>query len=304
MGATLPLLVGQGVERSGNVGRSLATLYFANTLGGATAAIATGVLLMRWLGLQGSVLVAAAVNALVAVLATLPPASGPQAQGRTGAVSRSAWAMAGAALAGFISLSHEILWYRVYAFGTGGTLPVFGILLGIYLLGMAVGALLAQRLCGDASANTRDRIARWAGLLTAAAGAVAYCHIPLATWFAEHRHVAGAMPFAGVAAGLYGAVLPLVGHVAVPPDRKAGQGVSYVYLANIVGACLGSVLTGFLFLEYLGVASAALLLLVVSTATALLLLRGVGGPVGGRHRPLRGGLDLGDGGLRPWRPAL
>ena len=184
--------------------------------------------------------------------------------------------MAGAALAGFISLSHEILWYRVYAFGTGGTLPVFGILLGIYLLGMAVGALLAQRLCGDASANTRDRIARWAGLLTAAAGAVAYCHIPLAAWFAEHRHVAAAMPFAGVAAGLYGAVLPLVGHVAVPPDRKAGQGVSYVYLANIVGACLGSVLTGFLFLECLGVASASLLLLVVSTATALLLLRGVG----------------------------
>ena len=70
MGATLPLLVGQGVERSGNVGRSLSTLYFANTLGGATAAIATGVLLMRLLGLQGSVLVAAAVNALVAILAT------------------------------------------------------------------------------------------------------------------------------------------------------------------------------------------------------------------------------------------
>ena len=70
MGATLPLLVGQGVERSGNVGRSLSTLYFANTLGGATAAIATGVLLMRLLGLQGSVLVAAAVNALVAALAT------------------------------------------------------------------------------------------------------------------------------------------------------------------------------------------------------------------------------------------
>ena len=69
MGATLPLLVGQGVERSGNVGRSLSTLYFANTLGGATAAIATGVLLMRLLGLQGSVLVAAAVNALVAILA-------------------------------------------------------------------------------------------------------------------------------------------------------------------------------------------------------------------------------------------
>ena len=71
MGATLPLLVGHGVERSGNVGQSLSTLYFANTLGGAVAAIATGVLLLRSLGLQGSVLVAAAANAAVAVLAAI-----------------------------------------------------------------------------------------------------------------------------------------------------------------------------------------------------------------------------------------
>ena len=188
--------------------------------------------------------------------------------------TRTAWAMACAALAGFVSLAHEILWYRVYAFGTGGTLPVFGIFLGIYLAGIAVGALLSARLCQDASSETRKRIAHWAGLLTAAAGAVAYCHIPLAAWFAEHRHLVGAMPFAGLAAGLYGAVLPLVGHAAVPPDRKAGQGVSYIYLANIVGACLGSVLTGFVFLEHLGVANAALLLLAVSTGAALLLLCG------------------------------
>ena len=71
MGATLPLLVGHEVERLGNVGRSLATLYFANTLGGALAAIATGILLMRWLGLQGTVLVAAAMNAAVAALAAV-----------------------------------------------------------------------------------------------------------------------------------------------------------------------------------------------------------------------------------------
>ncbi len=181
-----------------------------------------------------------------------------------------------AAAAGFASLSYEILWYRVYAFGTGGTLPVFGIFLGVYLAGVAIGARLAQRLCREASVEAFARIARWAGALTAAAGAVAYLHGPLAAWFAEHRHVAAAMPFAGLAAGLYGAVLPLVGHVAVPADRKAGQGVSYVYLANIIGSSLGSVLTGFVFLEYLGTGHTATLLLIVSAGLAGLLLRGVG----------------------------
>ena len=78
MGATLPLLVGHGVRRSGNVGRSLAVLYAANTLGGAVASVVAAVVLLRFLGLQASVVVAAAVNAAVALLglgmrAAFPP---------------------------------------------------------------------------------------------------------------------------------------------------------------------------------------------------------------------------------------
>lgn len=189
---------------------------------------------------------------------------------------RVPWAMACAAGAGFVSLSYEILWYRVYAFGTGGTLPVFGIFLGVYLAGIAVGALLAQRLCRDASDQAFGLIARWAGGLAAAAGAVAYLHIPIAVWFAERTHMMGAMPFAGLAAGLYGAVLPLVGHVAVPPNRRAGQGVALVYFANIVGSSAGSLLTGFVFLEHLGAVNSSMLLLAVSGCLAVLLLRGGG----------------------------
>ena len=69
MGATLPLLVGHGVDRLGNVGIALSNLYFANTLGGAVAAIVAGVALMRWFGLGGTVWIAAAVNAAVCCLA-------------------------------------------------------------------------------------------------------------------------------------------------------------------------------------------------------------------------------------------
>lgn len=69
MGATLPLLVGHGVDRLGNVGVALSNLYFANTIGGAAAAIVTGVALMRWVGLDGTVWLAAAVNAGVCLLA-------------------------------------------------------------------------------------------------------------------------------------------------------------------------------------------------------------------------------------------
>ncbi len=62
MGATLPLLVAHSVRQSGNVGRSVGTLYFVNTLGSAVAAFATGVTLLASLGQSGTVLLAAGLN--------------------------------------------------------------------------------------------------------------------------------------------------------------------------------------------------------------------------------------------------
>ena len=57
------------------------------------------------------------------------------------------------ALSGFVSLSYEILWFRVYAFLTGGTAASFGVVLSAFLLGIAVGSFAARRFCQDASAT-------------------------------------------------------------------------------------------------------------------------------------------------------
>jgi spermidine synthase len=62
MGATLPLLVEDQVRRSHNVGRSVGTLYFVNTLGSALASFAAGFALMGQLGQAGTVWVAACLN--------------------------------------------------------------------------------------------------------------------------------------------------------------------------------------------------------------------------------------------------
>ena len=68
MGATLPLLVAYAVRISGNVGRSVGWLYFVNTAGSAVAAIATALFVLAYLGEQGAVWLAAAINATVGIL--------------------------------------------------------------------------------------------------------------------------------------------------------------------------------------------------------------------------------------------
>jgi spermidine synthase len=62
MGATLPILVADRVRRSGNVGRSVGLLYFANTLGSAAGSIAAGVWILGILGQERVVLLAALAN--------------------------------------------------------------------------------------------------------------------------------------------------------------------------------------------------------------------------------------------------
>jgi predicted membrane-bound spermidine synthase len=71
MGATLPLLVADGVRTSGNVGRAVGVLYFVNTLGSGVAALASVVILMGRLGQTRTVYLAAAINLTVSAIAYL-----------------------------------------------------------------------------------------------------------------------------------------------------------------------------------------------------------------------------------------
>ena len=68
MGATLPILVAYAVEKSGNVGKSVGTLYFVNTMGSAIGCFLAAALLFRMVGMSGSVIAAAVINLCAAVL--------------------------------------------------------------------------------------------------------------------------------------------------------------------------------------------------------------------------------------------
>ena len=68
MGATRPLLVAHAVTRSGNMGRSVGTLYFVNTLGAALGAFVAASVLLSALGLSSTVHAAAALNAGLGVV--------------------------------------------------------------------------------------------------------------------------------------------------------------------------------------------------------------------------------------------
>jgi len=69
MGSTLPLLVAHLVRENKNVGKSVGTLYFVNTLGSAFASAASVLFILGRAGQSGSVRIAALLNITVSLLA-------------------------------------------------------------------------------------------------------------------------------------------------------------------------------------------------------------------------------------------
>jgi predicted membrane-bound spermidine synthase len=176
------------------------------------------------------------------------------------------------ALAGFISLSYEILWFRAFSFASGGAPAIFGQLLFFYLVGLAVGSFASRIFCRDRNATgDRRELIPLAGFVFVA-NLLGFLVLPLLAFFSTHFEASVAMPLVAVAAASWGAVLPLVSHFAIAPNELAGARVSYLYFANIVGSVAGTLLTGYVLLDSWTISSAALFVALLGLALSAVLL--------------------------------
>jgi predicted membrane-bound spermidine synthase len=150
-----------------------------------------------------------------------------------------------ATLSGFVALSYEILWIRTYSFLSWGRAQAFGLVLGSYLAGLALGAYFARRYCGRAE----RRELRVLALFLLAANLLGYLLVPFAAEMARYVALYWMLPAVGGVAALLGTGFPLIAHFGIPPEPGAGARLSYLYLGNILGSAAGSLLTGFVFMD-------------------------------------------------------
>jgi spermidine synthase len=293
MGASLPLLVSHLLKRFENVGHTVGLLYFVNTLGSAAACFLAVGFTFAHLGLAGTIRLAAALNLLVALGALLLHVLSKRhdlasndtgtdvAWGEGDAHKSSAvtppptvafWiVLMLAAFSGFISLGYEIVLSRAYSFVGAGRASTFPLLLGWYLLGIALGSFASGLYCKHTSRSPRAQV-RVLGYFFLLVNGLGFLIVPaMARWVGRVCFVIS-YPGVAVMAGGLGATLPLVAHVGIAPDRTAAQKLSFVYVANIIGSTLGSLLTGFVAMEHLTLAEIVLLLTLLGILLAGLLL--------------------------------
>ncbi len=278
MGMTLPLLVTFLVRHSGLVGRSVGTLYAANTLGSAAACFLVAYGLMPYLGKQQSLQVAAAINGAVGLLVLLldgwerakrdTPLPGTRSDAPRQAHLPVALGMLATAISGFLSLGFEVAWYRLFAFSTGGRAETLPVLLGYFLLGTATGSVLA----GWTGHRLRGRSRTGLAIILAAACVSAVLVAPLLLVMTPH--VSGMLrqaPLVVLPAALFGMVLPIACDFAVPANSQVGRRLGFLYAANIAGSTLGALAVGLLFMDVMSLRLVLVVLMAIGLASAAVL---------------------------------
>ncbi len=179
-------------------------------------------------------------------------------------------ALLAAGAAGFIALSYEIVWYRVVSFLTWSAPASFGVLLGFYLFGLALGSIGSRVFCRESSKGKLSSLRPLAAFVFFA-NVIGFFVVPSITRAAHSASPVLPLLAVALAAGLLGAVLPLLAHFAIAPDDRAGQRLSYLYVANIVGSACGSLITGFVFMDKLSLTQVSELLMCVGFTVAAAL---------------------------------
>jgi spermidine synthase len=282
MGATLPILVSHLVRRSGRVGSAVGLLYYVNTLGAGAACLGCVVLLFPFVGMQGTVLVAAGINGAVAVGALVAHwherrrsiVAAPDAP-TTFAAPRPTLGFAAllglAAAGGFVSLSYEIFFFRTVSFATGSSAPAFAMTLSAFLVGLASGSRQAGE---DCTSLTRDAAMRRAVAALMKANLLGLLFLGALSHLAwlGYGAIGVAIVLVYLVARFWGSLLPYLAESGVAADGEAGMRTAFLYLANILGSAAGSIITGFVLMDYLGLVAIGAALVVAGLACTALLI--------------------------------
>ena len=306
MGATLPVLCKGLAARTEKFGARLGVLYGANTLGAVVGVVSCAFLMIPSLGMMGTRFAAVGVSCTVGLLAIvasvvlgsnqevpndLAASEMPDSALDSASRGRVRLFLFVAAASGFLGLAFEVVWFRTLILVFGSTTYSFSTMLGIFLFGISLGAVLLGWLA--------DRTDRPALILAISAMCIGIYSLASLYWFTAmpefllHRLVSLgftwenmilskimiAAMFLFVPAILFGVSFTAISRAVRTLLPSSSKTVGTVTALNTIGAALGAVLAGFVLLPLLGIQPTLILLsmlaLVVGVGVSLVSVRGL-----------------------------
>ena len=270
MGATLPLIARVAGSADGGE-RRVAALYGANTAGGAVGSLLGAYLVVPSLGLATSLRAGACVSVLVGMAAIAlarqeAPRPGTDGSPAATATSRDAdprrlsGLMVATAASGLLVFASEVIFVHLLALVDGTSVYVFGLVLAVFLVALALGAFASQGMVRWAGDGALAASLALSGLVVAVTvpvwerlpGVFVAAGPHAAAWWQREvvRGLVAALAI-GLPATCMGTTFPIVlASLAKREDRGAQTG--RVTAANTLASIAGSLLGGFVALPVLG----------------------------------------------------
>jgi spermidine synthase len=273
VGATFPAMV-DALEamRAPSPRRTMSAFYAVNLLGAVAGAVLGPYVTFPRLGVDGTLLIAAAVDGIACIAALLldlawkwtrPPSAAPASSLATSHRGEGLL-FAAAFVSGFLLFSLEILWTHLLSATIGNSVYSFAAMLGLVLTGLFAGSVLSAR-----TFRADDTTPTWALAATCVLGGLV-----LALEEPRWPAISGRLAIAGPLIATFGAseclrwfhagvqILPTATVLGVlyptlfrlREFRDAGRGglVGGLAATNAAGCCMGALLTAFVAIPRIG----------------------------------------------------
>jgi spermidine synthase len=293
MGATLPTLT-RYLSSGAHLSHAFGRLYAANTYGAILGTLAAGVVLIEVLGLTGTLFVGATCSGLAGVVALWLSRDTSSDGGEQGAravatetdapppsatsPARPRLAIVLAFVSGLTSLGYQVLWTRLLASGTGNSTYVFTMILAMFLLGIALGAMVFS--------SVRHRVGRPVALIAVAqvlVGALAILGLVLV--ISKPGPLDPSQPLASAIA-IFGPILlvvlpatlvmgftfPASSTLLGDDPRRMASSAGRLLAANTLGAIVATFAIPFIVIPLVGSPHAVALLALVNVAMGIALI--------------------------------
>lgn len=295
IGGTMPLIAKYSLTASTTMGSGFSRIYYVNTLGAFAGALLTGFVLVKYFGVFATLMIAVAGNFLVASIIGLGKSGSVPGPASTEATTPYSYMLYVLFLTGFISLSYEVLWVRILSTYGLSTSQAFALIVAGFLLGFSVGALIVSRWIDrrtdlEASFST-------VCILTALSGALVlflFRRFEALTVLLEKTLPVGlltsslALAFlvSFVPAVCMGILFPLGLKIYAHDVRRIGSKAGRILLSNTAGCVLGSLLTGFVLIPFVGMWNTTLILVNLSLLISIYFLFRIDGTSRGQWAAL------------------
>lgn len=266
MGGTLPVISHWVSPDTKQLGRKVAVLYAVNTLGAVAGTVMAGFFLPVWFGYQYSYGAAMLLSLSIAAGAFLGSGSDAHPNKQVDAIHTTPIEFTGlkiiAFISGFLLLALQVLWGRMFAQVLQNSVYTFSLILVVFLICLALASFAARLFM-------QSRIELTAALFWLLAGGALLVSISPFVFMAATENLnyvssaSGwfdylwqimllAFRVMGPSLLVLGCVFPLTILLAEKRGTYAGIIVGQLLSINTIGAIFGSLLAGFVFLEYLG----------------------------------------------------